>query len=73
MNVKYVYGVFQNICGLDILKIKELALKNGYEFFLPNDYIYHIGEDGWAHKTCIRKADLYTLEYIPIQDIKVFN
>ena len=62
MNAKFIYNSLHPVWAGRLLKMADLALHAGYEFFLFNDRIYHVTADRkgtYIAETKLLKSDIF--------------
>jgi hypothetical protein len=59
MEAKYVYGAVNQIYVGTLKNMADLAIRACYKFFLFNDIIYYITEQGEVSKTGLIKSDIF--------------
>ena len=59
MDAKYVFGAISQVYVGTLSSMADLAMRACYKFFLFNDIIYHITEQGEVSKTGLIKSDIF--------------
>ncbi len=59
MDAKFVFGAINQIYVGTLSSMADLAKKAHYRFFLFNDIIYYITEQGEVSKTGLIKSDIF--------------
>lgn len=62
MNAKFIYNSIHPVWAGTLLKMADLAVNAGYEFFLFNDRIYHVTTDRkgtYIAETKLLKSDIF--------------
>ncbi|GAB6399757.1 hypothetical protein DW070_02845 [Coprococcus catus] len=62
MNAKFIYNSIHPVWAGTLLKMADLAVNAGYEFFLFNDRIYHVTADKkgtYIAETKLSRSDIF--------------
>lgn len=62
MNAKFIYNSIHPVWAGTLLKMADLAVNAGYEFFLFNDRIYHVIADKkgtYIAETKLSRSDIF--------------
>lgn len=62
MDAKYVFNSIHRVWAGTLFKMADLAMAEGYEFFLFNDRVYHVfpmSGENYISETKLLKSDIF--------------